>query len=526
MKHCWKTSGRRLSTLILPLIAGVAAAVSAHSQDDNTAEKPPAIVIADEPITVDPATLMPEQLSVNATVDLTDSSLAEIAEWVRTTTGLPVMFDKAALDSQGIVPGEPVSDELNNEPVYFVLNRLRVLGLAWFVDDNIIMITSERAAESRLSTMSYSVADLLDSGFEPQTLSLVIEQTLGGNWDEGNSTSGTVEWLGDVLFVRHNDEIHRRLRGLLSALKQHGRRTFIFDPPVHELLRQRLNENASVDYSDIPLTTAVAELAQQTGIDIRLDLTELRNARIREREPISLKLADRQLSTVLHVMLSPLKLTWAMRDGVLWITSEKKAEGEMLTAVYDVRDLCRDDSESFALRSALVSQTSANWSDRTSGGDLKAASHGALVIRQTMKSHGEVLNLLESYRAALKVSRPRKKADPDDEIDTRYYRVQTPVAESLATLLPELVAAETWKSDAHPDAPGTIRSINGGQSLITDDLGETSSSQLVEQTVLLITQQKRHHRTIEDVIRRVENGDGSLETHGMGGMGGGGFGGF
>ncbi len=38
--------------------------------------------IADEPKTVDPATLVPEQLAVSVTVNFTESSLREIAKWI------------------------------------------------------------------------------------------------------------------------------------------------------------------------------------------------------------------------------------------------------------------------------------------------------------------------------------------------------------------------------------------------------------------------------------------------------------
>jgi hypothetical protein len=45
------------------------------------------------------------------------------------------------------------------------------------------------------------------------------------------------------------------------------------------------------------------------ALDIRLDSVALRIGNIREREPVSLTLADRPLRPVLTAMLSPLKLT-------------------------------------------------------------------------------------------------------------------------------------------------------------------------------------------------------------------------
>lgn len=148
------------------------------------------------------------------------------------------------------------------------------------------------------------------------------------------------------MFLRHTGEVHRQVESLLGALRKHGRRTFILDPPQHLLLRQKLNDNVTVAFDDTPLDTAVSELGNQLNIDIRLDLPALRDIRVRERQPVTLKLTDRSLKTVLQSLVMDFDLTWVLRDGVLWITSEESAEAFLKTAVYDVRDLCRDDSES------------------------------------------------------------------------------------------------------------------------------------------------------------------------------------
>ncbi|MCH7689386.1 MAG: PAS domain S-box protein, partial [Planctomycetes bacterium] len=121
---------------------------------------------------------------------------------------------------------------------------------------------------------------------------------------EEDGEGGGMEWLGDVLFIRQTDQIHRQIGGLLTALRKHGRRTFTLDPPQHTILRKKLGENVSVKFLDTPLAIAVQQLVEQTGVDIRLDMPALRKKRIRDREPVSLALSDRKLSTVLHVFLS------------------------------------------------------------------------------------------------------------------------------------------------------------------------------------------------------------------------------
>ena len=224
------------------------------------------------------------------------------------------------------------------------------------------------------------------------------------------------------------------------------------------ILREKLQQRVAVAFEDTPLETAVAELAKQVEADIRLDAPALRENRVRVREPVTLKLADRSLATVLHVLLSDLDLTWVLRDGVLWVTSTESAEQLHKSAVYDVRDLCRNEEESMALEDALQNQTSGPWEDIVGeGGRIIFPQPGTMVVRQTERGLIEILNLLETYRKALRASKPRDcAADAGAEVITRYYQLQAGIATDLQLHLPELVEPESWKTQAHPEAEGTI----------------------------------------------------------------------
>ena len=157
-----------------------------------------------------------------------------------------------------------------------------------------------------------------------------------------------------------------------------------------------MQEHLDVDFQDAPLIRAIEQLAQESGADIRLDVAAAREEGIRDRQPVSLVLADRKLSTILRVLLSDLKLTWILQDGVMWITTEALAEEHQKTAVYDVRDLCRDDKESAALTDAIINQTKGPWKDEDgTGGVIVFAKNGTMVVRQTERMLLEVLDLLE-----------------------------------------------------------------------------------------------------------------------------------
>ncbi len=468
-----------------------------------------------------------------ATQDFSDSSLREVVQWLQDKQQPVVLVDKNALASIGISTAEPVSDALNNAPIYLLLNRLRRLGVDWYYQDEILHLTSFEEAGETETTLPYNVGDLLDSGYEMDQLVDMLASTVAPTtWSEVGGPA-VLNALGDVLIVRQTGELQRQVQGVLKVLRAHARQTYVYDPPQHLALRQKLQEDVSVEFVDTPLEIAIRELAAIAKTDIRLDVAELREQRIREREPVTLKLTQRKLETVLQAMLMDLDLTWILRDGLLWVTSVEAAEAFFKTAVYDVRDLCRNADESDALLEAVTEQTEPTSWDVVGGpGSISFAKPGTMVISHQEAVHDEVLELLETYRAALRASKPRKRDEQRaNEIITVYYRMHENVARDLAKLLPNLVSPDSWKSEAKPQADGQVTLVASAPEIQT--VGKPAATPqgtppggatvVVPRAVLIIRQARKTHDEIADVIRRVESGDG-MTGGGFGGMGGGGFG--
>ena len=486
--------------------------------------------IADEPKAIDPSQLFAPQLVVKATQDFSDSSLREVVTWLQEKQDIVVLVDKKALTEIGVSFAEPVSDHLQDAPVYLLLNRLQSMGIGWYYDDEVLYITSAKVAEARTTTVPYNVGDLMDAGYDLDRLVAVITNTIDpDSWEETGGI-GALNSLGDVLFVRHAYEQQRGVHALLQALRKHARQTFLNDPPQHRTFRDKLNANVSVNFSDTPLTTAIGELATGSESDIRLDRPALRDARIREREPLTLKLANRKLGTVLQALSLNLELTWILRDGVLWITTPKVAQAFLRTAVYDVRDLCRDKDETEALIEAIVTQSkSDSWSTVGGVGEIESAKPGTLVVTHQEQVHQQVFHLLQIYRTALRASKPRNRGEEKDtDVITVYYRLHREVAEDLSDMLPMLIRPDTWQREANDNNPGRVfvvasepdmSNIRGGGKT-SADVKQSTLSLVIERSVLIIRQTRSAHEEIATVIRRVQRGDVL-----SGGIGGGGFGG-
>ncbi|MBL8849237.1 MAG: hypothetical protein JNG89_06115 [Planctomycetaceae bacterium] len=541
MRRCLSTE---LTASILILLM-YAPWLSAQTADQELAAQPAAtestldIVIPDEPRTIDPATLVPERLAQPATVEFADASLSEVVQWLRNEQTINTIVEDRILEEGNVSLAEPVTDRLDNQPVYLLLNRLRSIEVAWTFREGVLRLTTQEAADNDVVTKPYPVGDLFDAGYDPDQLTNAVESSTEAAWEGIDGIGGSIQILGDVLFVENTDAVHRKVSGLLSALRQHGRRTFVFDEPAHITMRDQLAGKTTVNFENVPLAHVLDELAVQSGLDIRMDGAALRENKIREREPVSVTLTDQPLRLVLESILSPLNLNWLLRDRVVWITTQDVADDANKAAVFDVRDLCRDTAESDALLDAITSQTSGRWQDTTGdGGSIDFPRDGTMVVLNTEDQLDSVLQLLENYRLALRSSKRRARPGEDpNEVITRYYRLQTRIADDVASALPMLVQLGTWRDGDHPDAQGSIQQLASGTSLLdaqgksvvaaAEDEKPTGGAVIVvEHSVLIVRQTRAAHDEIEELISKIEHGD-QPETGGLGGggFGGGGFGG-
>jgi hypothetical protein len=498
-------------------------------------EKPPSLLIeiAEEPKSIDPATLVPAAVAQRVTVRFEQKPLRDIAKWLLDELSMTVLIDYPALADEGLLAGEPITDHLEDAPLYLLLNRLQSLQLGWYFEDETLYLTTKSQADQHHTTVPYNLGDLFDAGFRSDATLRAVGGTTGGVWEEMSGEGGASVLLGDVLFVRQSDAIHQEIAGLLAALRTHGRRTLTNDPPEHGLIREKLNELVTVEFDETPLNGAIKSLAEQVQADIRLDLPRLSDEGISERIPLSLKMTNRPLSTVLRALLVKSHLTWSFRDGVMWITTNGAAQSSYKTAVFDVRDLCQNQKESTGLMRAIHTQTRGIWDDADGeGGSMTSPKTGLLVVRQDERTLEELLKLLESYRSALRVSKPRAVAAADpQELVTRYYRLQREVAIDLEKLLPEMIQPDTWLSPARPEATGTIRSVTSRAEVLRAQAGDaTSSAQSVKgeafvmmaNSVLIIRQTREIQESITKLIDKIQFGDKvEMPVHGMGGGGGG-----
>lgn len=191
--------------------------------------------------------------------------------------------------------------------------------------------------------------------------------------------------------------------------------------PIVARIRGALNaplQSTGLDFANEPLVNVVNFLKDEYQIPILLDEPALEDAGLTREEPISINLQNVSLHSALRMLLHTKQLTYYIRNEVLIITTPEVAEANLVTCVYDVRDLvetnranppkCGTLSADFdPLIDSIVCCVAADtWAENGGGeAEIRSLPPGLLVISQTDAVHEEIGNFLAALRATL---RPRK----------------------------------------------------------------------------------------------------------------------
>lgn len=166
-----------------------------------------------------------------------------------------------------------------------------------------------------------------------------------------------------------------------------------------------------LEFTDTSLNEVLNELQERYAIPIHLDRPALEELGVNIDEPVTVSLRDISLQAALRLMLEQLQLTYIIENEVLLVTSRDAAEKELLTCVYDVRDLAVLASPPLQSKGAsacvdckrlvdVLTNCIANGTWRENGGSAEVRSFGPglLVVSQTPDVHEKIQNLLSTIR--------------------------------------------------------------------------------------------------------------------------------
>ena len=167
------------------------------------------------------------------------------------------------------------------------------------------------------------------------------------------------------------------------------------DEPADEKILSALDKPTSVIFEDTPLEDAIKYLGEYHNINIWLDKPTLTDAGVAFDQPVTLKLAEVRLESILNLLLQPMQLDWVIQDEVLKITTGTWAYKHPETRTYDIQKLI-DAGHTPDDLIAAISQCiePGTWFGKDAPAGI-CHTGGVLVVRHSQRTHGEIGRLLD-----------------------------------------------------------------------------------------------------------------------------------
>ncbi len=461
-----------------------------------------------------------------------DVPLIAAAEYIQREYDIRVDLRLDDLEDAGLTQNDLVSIP-GGLPLYMALDQgLREVAgtqLEWYFEDDILSISTPEVTVDMRLPMAYEVGDLLGPNDDGQWLIDFLQDQTSGEWQDMDGIGGAADVVGNVLLVRQAPFTQREVGSILDALRVDARVVRPADA-TNAVAFAALDQPVAIEFENQPLAIVIDEFSTQIGIPFQVRETALADIGITLDEEVTYQQGERPLRQVLNLMLEDVAgtyLTYEVENGLINITSEERAYDRFVTNIYQVSDLLdampssngRPDYQ--AMIDLVQAQTSGEWGDIDGfGGAETALPGGRLAFRTTQAVHEEVVALFAKLRAHLT---PLAEIPFDPAaVETRYYSLLSDTADDLQRELPRLIAPETWRSDAQPDAVGVIRhsgdagpnplNHQGGFFQMDDDsppdkpVKDLSEPEPPAYTWLIITQTAAVHQRIAALLEELASG--------------------
>jgi hypothetical protein len=166
-----------------------------------------------------------------------------------------------------------------------------------------------------------------------------------------------------------------------------------------------LSRNISLNLNQTPLQTFVHRVSHEAGIQVQLDDKALREANVAVDAPLTLRVSNVPIRSVLNMVLQQFDLKWVIANDMLTITTKDVADDTTEVRVYPVRDLVVF-GNGFVDYDSLIDllQNTIKPDSWTATGGPGAAEkfprNYSLVISQTREVHEQIDLLLTQLRRA------------------------------------------------------------------------------------------------------------------------------
>ena len=407
--------------------------------------------------------LVEKSLLIQNPETMPNVTLQQVIARVEQLTKLQVWVDRQALTDAGLSLDNDsiISEWLAGETVVQLANRLshNDAELIWEVHDGLAILTTTEKVSLTYETPLYPVGDLLAQGLDFHQLSEIILESTRGPWEVDEPGTGTLHQFGNLLFIRQTRRVHHEIVELLAILRRQDPIVIRDSSDEDVRVRRLLEENlVSFDWPGVPLGEFAKRLTELTGLNIRLNEKNLKDAGIDQNTRLDARAVNVPLIIALQKNLENVdntELAVRVYDDVCHITTAEAASLRYDTMFYRLGSWGITGGDVDELSALLELETSGPWERTEPGtGTIRVVEPlNMLVIRQTYGVQREILKMLRDMRSKLARTKPvaNSVARLSTPLDEPHLPVHTDhplpeTASSPAKVTRDQLTSVTWDS--------------------------------------------------------------------------------
>lgn len=162
------------------------------------------------------------ELEQPTTCDFNETPLSDVLDYLRSRHNMQIVADIKALQEAGIGQDSLVACRVSGVKLGSALRLLLAsLELKFFVDDDVLQVTSRNVADAHLTTRTYPVGDLVAKGDYDGLIEAITSTVSPQTWDEvgGPGVISEVRNCSSVV-ISQTFDVHEEIVTLLRALRE------------------------------------------------------------------------------------------------------------------------------------------------------------------------------------------------------------------------------------------------------------------------------------------------------------------
>ncbi len=298
----------------------------------------------------------------------------------------------------------------------------------------------------------YPVNHLLRLGFPQSFLRKAAVKFTSRSWRRSGGEHGSVVSIPGVLRIIHTPDAHREIQESFDAfakaaapdVKSGMWAVFLSDAKLVETFRKRV----SFDFQSVPMKAAIENLSKQAGIPIEWRDIETGQVIEPDVDEVTARETNVTLRTALVTVLDSFDRD-VYYDGARgrMFVSDGGCNDVRSAVLFNIRDLIAQGYSNKDVMK-LMYDSQGPWKKLDGdGGYILSPFEGLLIVVQQRIALPSVVVALEELRDIVsKQGTPPKVQDPPPRLVTKSYRVKDVPAQTLLTMVPKFVAADSWSS--------------------------------------------------------------------------------